>query len=238
MATPTAHLVNKLLVLPPAICISLKGSVDRRAKVMHECAEQGLDVEFLLVDPAPDPVRGCLESHVAAVALANERCYPAVLIFEDDVEFIKDTYDAALIAAPARWDMLFLGYNAKQGPPTAADRAEEADDAAGSTNAWLRLRSAWSAHAYIVHSAVFDDIMQGALDTAAWGALREEHETLGIDVFYRHVLMPHKHVWGAYPMLALQAPGYSALEQRVVDYRALLLRNADVAAGLPELIPS
>jgi hypothetical protein len=39
-------------------------------------------------------------------------------------------------------------------------------------------------------------------------------------------------------MLALQAPGYSALEQRVVDYRALLLRNADVAAGLPELIPS
>ena len=230
--TPTDHLVNNLLVLPPAICISLKGSVERRAHVLRECANQNLEVEFMLVDPAADPVRGCLESHVAAVALANERRYPAVLIFEDDVEFIKDIgYAAAAIAAPARWDMLFLGYNAQQ-HPTAAD---EANDAAGSTDKWLRLRSAWCAHAYIVHSAVFDDIMMGALDTAAWATLRQPHETLCIDVYYRHVLMPHKHVWGAYPMLALQAPGWSALERRDVDYRATLLRNADIAAGLPEL---
>ena len=219
--------------LPPALCISLKASADRRASVSRQCAAHGVAVEFLLVDPAPDPVRGCLESHVRAVALAQQRLYPAVLILEDDVEFIDAAAGQAAAPPPDSWDMLFLGYNAQQQQQQQQQQKGPPDEYA---DWWLRLRSAWCAHAYVVHSRVYADIIQGALDTAAWGALRDPNETLCIDVFYRHVLMPHKRVWGAYPMLALQAPGWSALERRVVDYRALLLRNADIAAGLPELV--
>lgn len=70
-----------------AVCISLGQRADRRALFNRSMASViSNEIEFLIVEPCVDPVRGCYESHQAIAIKALSAGWERVLIFEDDAK--------------------------------------------------------------------------------------------------------------------------------------------------------
>lgn len=73
-----------------SFCISLGTRADRRelfgAAVVSLISNE---IEFFIVDPCADPVRGCYESHQAIAIKALSAGWERVLIFEDDAKPYK-----------------------------------------------------------------------------------------------------------------------------------------------------
>lgn len=70
-----------------SFCISLGARADRRE--LFDSAVASLisnKVEFFIVEPCADPVRGCYESHQAIAIKALSAGWERVLIFEDDAK--------------------------------------------------------------------------------------------------------------------------------------------------------
>ena len=202
-----------------ALCISLTTETARREAVSAQCARLGIKVEFLIVERHADPVRGCLESHVLAVSVAKQRNYPWVLIIEDDVVFNADWLDRQL-HLPPHWEMCMLGHNIQSGYLESQHL--------------IRALGAYTTHAYIMRDTLYDFVLQHAPKhfnewPNAYAILADE--VAGIDVFYRHNVHSRGRTWAIYPMLATQAPGYSAIEQKQVDYTKGLVQNADRIAA-------
>lgn len=86
-----------------SFCISLGARADRRE--LFDAAVASLisnEVEFFIVDPCADPVRGCYESHQAIAIKALSAGWERVLIFEDDAKPYK------LCLRQVRWINRFL----------------------------------------------------------------------------------------------------------------------------------
>lgn len=73
-----------------AFCISLGARSDRRELFKQTVIPLISNrVEFLIVEPCVDPVRGCYESHQAVAIKALSAGWERVLIFEDDAKPYK-----------------------------------------------------------------------------------------------------------------------------------------------------
>lgn len=99
-----------------AFCISLSQRADRR-KLFSQSVSALISnaIEFYIVEPCADPVRGCYESHQAIAIKALAQGWDQVLIFEDDAK------PYTLNCAQVRWinrfirrgqfEVLHLGYS-------------------------------------------------------------------------------------------------------------------------------
>ena len=111
-----------------ALCIiNLPDRADRRAEVNHELRRVGLapgtlGVGFFEATRGTGPhgfasagAHGCFLSHLAVLETALARGHRAVLVAEDDLEFILPTgHDLTALLAPLagdRWDFFFGGYH-------------------------------------------------------------------------------------------------------------------------------
>jgi hypothetical protein len=205
---------------PVALCISLIGETQRREAALAQCTRLGIKVEFVLVERhANDPVRGCLESHVLAVSIAKQRGYPWVMILEDDVVFTTDWLDYQL-HLPPHWEMCMLGHNMQVGFLDGQHL--------------IRALGAYGGHAYIMRDTLYDFVLNYASGPPEqWpnSRARLSYEVSGIDVFYKLSVHSRGRSWAIHPMLATQAPGFSAIENAHVDYTQALERNANVIAS-------
>ena len=180
--------------LPQGYIITLQGYRDRKKYAKLHCKKKELKkYKFFEATKHENPKRGCLESHMNVLKQAIEKGYKQVLIMEDDVQFLKKM-DKKLPIPPSNWDMLYLGGTVhriiEKSPP------------------WTRM-TCWTTHAYIVN------LENSALVGELFKAYDYDQE---IDRYYLEKIHPQFNCYMIDPMIAIQKPGFSTIENREVNY--------------------
>jgi glycosyl transferase family 25 len=183
--------------------INLKHRIDRREHIIKQLTD--LDItDFEVVDAVRHdiPWKGCFKSHLKCIQYAKDIQLPYILILEDDCIF---TTDAKFLLTEVLnelhqldWDMFFLGCNLQ-------------NPAYKISNHILKITGGWTAHAYMVHSKIYDMILN----------FSDEKE---IDVYYTELMKTHN-VYMCDPMIAYQLPSHSDLQHGYRDYNQAMFNN-------------
>lgn len=172
--------------MPPIIVINLQSRVDRRDYIIRELTKHNLPFCFYTAELQPNPVRGCLESHINIIKWASQQTYDRVCIFEDDV-VIHDTL-ANVPVIPSDANMLYLG---------------------GLCTFMIAMSDMWVQghiycnHAYIIHRNVYDIII-----TQGW--MYEEE----LDRFYTRVIHTCKPAYMTKFQYVTQHDGWSDIDRK------------------------
>ena len=200
-------------------CISLEERKDRREFLKTQFEKLDHEVHYHIVKRNPDPIKGCLESHIECIKEAKELGYTNILMLEDDILINESVMEEMKpIHIPEDFDMFYLGYHVNNGLKYG--------------NNILKLLSAQTTHSYIMNSRVFDYVIENIHKD--WTSLKEwkirnKYESLtnydvkAIDLFYSKFIH-HQRLksYGIYPILIDQKPDYSDIEKRNIDYRSLM----------------
>jgi len=183
--------------------INLKHRRDRYEHIIEEVKKLPVhSYEVLEGINAISPKEGCLLAHQKCIEVAKSKQLPYILILEDDAVFTEDCQEVLLRAweelQALEWDMLYLGASL-QGP------------AYVSSPSLLKLTQAYTTHAYVINSSLYDTILN----------LKFGSE---IDVQYAG-LMQDYNVYMCDPMIAYQAASHSDIEYGYRDYTGLLFEN-------------
>ncbi len=99
-----------------AFCISLSENSSRRDILEKEWRKINVIPKYFLVDRHPEnPEKGCFESHVRVCKNALKSGYKTVLVFEDDVRFLKNATNRTrrnvqyFMENCKNWDILYFG---------------------------------------------------------------------------------------------------------------------------------
>ena len=149
-------------------------------------------------------------SHAFCLNLAKEVNAKNVLIFEDDVQFIDDTLtilERSINQLPEDWDMLYLGANIEKPAYQISDNL-------------AKLTFAYSTHAYSVNlskpeSSDFLDLLL---------KINLDENTIHNDVTYCEEIIPNYNCYVCVPIIAIQQPSFSDIEQRFVNYDWMVSR--------------
>jgi glycosyl transferase family 25 len=130
-----------------AFYINLDHRTDRRAEVEKEFEEKGLTVERFPATQYNPGAIGCNLSHIGVLTTARGRGYDAVMIFEDDFQFLisKAEWDDLIAKLPSSYDVVMLSYNLVASTPhdETFNRVQEVQTTSG----------------YIVHSRFYDKLI-------------------------------------------------------------------------------
>ena len=173
------------------VVINLGHRTDRLEKITSELDSLGIKFERVPAIKHENPVLGCKLSHIKAWESAVGR----TLLLEDDATFMPDfnkNFDKFIKALPSDWDMFYLGAYQINVEPC--------------NDLMVRALDTSSTHAYTIHPDKVAEMIQVAKDS-------EEH----VDVAFR---MRHRDMraYAALPTLVKQAPSYSDILGKDVDY--------------------
>lgn len=189
-----------------AFYINLDSRTDRRQQFEEECRKMNLNIErFPAVARSPGAL-GCSYSHRNVVALAKERGYPYVMIFEDDFEFLisREEFDGVLKSLPEDFDVVMLSYDLQ--------RSEPYNERFG------RVLEVQSASGYIVSSKFYDTMLN------TWAKSLEEYEKqphchwLFINDQSWKPLQPISRWYYSILRVGKQRPSWSDISNDYVDY--------------------
>lgn len=218
--TGSINYLTKILGFPieHILCISLEECVSRREHISVQAQKFGFPIEFVIVKKDPVPYRGCAESHLKCVQIAKDRQLDYVCILEDDCLFLEERMEEAVKRDPPQlpsdWEIIFLGYNSLRAYLYSAHL--------------MKLIVSLTAHAYIIRSKVYDEILKGF--RTQWWNIPEIYDIEPydqnflysrelIDVFYaKYICHRRGESYGIYPMLATQLPGMSSIQNIFSDY--------------------
>jgi glycosyl transferase, family 25 len=194
--------------------INLEHRKDRKERMKNQLKEQNLSGEFFNAIKNENGTIGCMLSHLEIIKIAKKQGLKNVMILEDDCVF-RSYFKFSL--PPNDWKMLFFG--------GAVNKI--IDDY---NHEWKRV-STWYAHCYIIHSDLFDII------------LNEANKWLGIkaidEVYCEHINMEYPS-YIHYPTIATQTQDYSDIEKRDIDRNQKVL-NFDQfylsKSGNPSIFP-
>jgi len=144
--------------------------------------------------------KGCYESHLQCIFSARERGLDNVLIFEDDVAFLK-CYDERKLEKSLEvlrrdddWEFFYLGgLERRILPRKLYNRLKE--EWQGEYNEefdyLMKCRSVGWAQSYVVRSTIFDRIWDD-YNNGLWDIVNERFggKTGGADKYYQHILCP------------------------------------------------
>lgn len=139
-------------------------------------------------------------SHAACIRDAKEYNAKNCLIFEDDVLFINNPQEILKkciyqLSFLNPWELFYLGANIER-------PCYEID------NNLAMLTFAYSTHAYAINSQIFDELIE----------INENKNIIHNDVHYNEHIIPRGKSYICKPMLAIQQPSYSDIEEKFVDY--------------------
>lgn len=189
--------------------INLDDRPDRNAEVDAELRRVGFTAQRVSGFRIPgNGSRGCNLSHLKCLEMAKRNNWSHVLICEDDVLFrtnvqlVREKITTCL-QRHQDWDVLTLGPNVRE--------AEYVDDCTA------RVFKSWCAAAYIVRQEYYDVLLHtfkcatrgNIIADATWSHLSTR------DCWYTVL-----------PLMVVQRPSKSDLEQKIVDYRQLLITNS------------
>ncbi len=177
--------------IPRVIVINLESRTDRKERVINELTKYNIPFSFYFAELAPDPVRGCLESHINIIKWALQEKYKQVCIFEDDIVIQHSLYNIPTI--PDNFDMIYLG-----GLCTEITDTIKLDN----NVSWIKGR-AYCNHAYIVRDTVYEKII-----TEGWKC---DHE---LDRFYTENIHPYYNAYLLFTQFVIQHDGWSDIDRK------------------------
>lgn len=199
--------------------INLPHRTDRREQATRELGHFDIPFEVWTAHRHTDGKTGLSQTLHELLTHALSNNMQRILVFEDDVEFLKDPNDYMLkcqmqLLALKEWDLFYLGINSHV--PFDDQMSENI----------LRVRRAYALHA-VAYSR------EGILKSLH--ALSSQ-PLLAADVAIEQIVQPLGHCYCCYPMLATQRPSFSDIENKNVHYDFLVERYAKHTRHLKPLI--
>jgi GR25 family glycosyltransferase involved in LPS biosynthesis len=187
---------------PPlkAYLINLPERKDRLDAFRERFRGWNLDLEVVPGIKHEEPWKGCALSHLAIVQKAKAAALPWVLILEDDAaptDLTPERFNSlleALWSKRSEWDIF-------NGGPSNVKREETSFVAKDPP---LLKTKGQTSHFILMNSSVFDTFLKDITNT----------DQRIIDLYYRETFR----MFATYPYIAIQAPGYSTIEGKSVDY--------------------
>lgn len=186
-------------------CINLDERSDRWVESLNEFKKIGLtNVERVSAVKHEKGTIGCRESHLTIIKKAKSENLKNILIFEDDLLFIKN--DLNLIEntltnlSSIKWDLFYLGATVD---PNVGKLTKVCENL-------VKTNFAYTTHAYGVNHNIFDYILEEA----------PYHGV--IDVFYNNKIIPRGNSFIINPMVCIQRESYSDIEKTKSDYNWML----------------
>lgn len=189
----------------PAVYINLDRRKDRRQQFESECQRMGIVAERFSAVTHPEPGIGCTRSHLEVLRYAKSRGYSCVAIFEDDFCFLVSQEDLNRVvgAFPDDYDVvMFDRYIIQQEPYNETfDRVIEAQSAAG----------------YVVHSRMYDRLIETLQEAAVLYEANPQCHWLYINDQYWKLLQPVSRWYVSRLQIGRQRPGFSDLKGRDLE---------------------
>jgi len=202
-------------LLKYVLYINLDHREDRREYVLNELKKIGLvEPERFSAIKMPAGNVGCTLSHIRCLELAKSREWPHVFICEDDITFtnpsvfldsLKNFVDSNLV-----WDVLIIGGN--NAPPFTI------------INSFcVRVQNTQTTTGYIVKKEYYDRLIANYKEGLA-NLMRESEKKkmFAIDVWWKQ-LQQRDRWYLLTPLTVNQKYDYSDIEERVTDYRNMML---------------
>jgi len=157
-----------------------------------------------------DGIVGCGMSHLSVIQDAKNNNYPYILVCEDDVVFKNPEQIVEKInnLKDEDWDVLLLGGNMFQ------PYSIHSDDA-------FKIGRCFTTTAYIVKNHYYDTLIK-CWQPALQSLIKTNNRDYSLDVVW-HKLQERDKWLLIRPLQVYQRPGPSDIEQRLTDYRSLML---------------
>ena len=185
--------MSQLLKNCPTYVINLIERNDKKTYIENLFNKKNIKFEFHRPVKHTNPKRGCLESHLHLIRNAIENNFEKILIFEDDVKFIRSIKD--LKEPPNDWNMIYLGGTVHRIMDT-------------KNKNYTRVQT-WTTHAYFIN--LTDKKFVNKL-------LEMENYQEEVDRFYLEKINPNYNCYMSNPMIAIQKEDYSDIEGQEVNY--------------------
>lgn len=185
--------------------LNLDRRTDRWGDVSKELGRVGLSGKVLRISgvESQNPKAGCSKGHLKCLKAALDDGSKRPLFLEDDVRFLMSAPEALGLAGssiPKDWEIFYLGYNLDPAPsPTPPPEFFGPH--------LLRLHGCLTTHAYSVNGKVLETVA-----AKFEAAIPSESPP---DIILSSIELK---AYGAYPMVAYQADGFSDIELENVKY--------------------
>jgi GR25 family glycosyltransferase involved in LPS biosynthesis len=195
--------------------INLEHRKDRLTHVTKELEKIGIQGERFNAVKTKNGAIGCTMSHIKCLELAKERNYETVFICEDDITFtnpevLLDSLQKFYENTSIQWDVLLIGGN--NVPPYEK-----------STDYCIRVSNCQTTTGYIVKQSYYDVLIQNFRESVQ-GLLKNPNnkQQYALDMYWKQLQRINRW-YMLFPFTVVQCESYSDIEERVVDYRGLML---------------
>lgn len=189
------------------VYINLERRPDRRAMIEQELAVAGFTnaKRFNAITVTSSDLTkkqaACRGNHLSHAIVIGGATGKNILVLEDDAKFINEpleTLELAWKELPEDWALLYLGANIER-------------PCFQITPHLARLTFAYSTHAYVVNLT-----NKKLVEELIW--LNTNPNIVHNDVAYNEYIIPKYNCYVCVPMIAIQQPSYSDIEEREVNY--------------------
>lgn len=215
-------------------CINLDSRTDRWNECCHifnkykiyNKVERFSAIKFSNKNPIFNKITsqiGCAMSHFEIVKKAKKENLKNYLVFEDDFsfeyepEFFFDLLHKCTFDLPNDWSMFYLGVNLFDlyGVPPIEK---------WSPNLY-KLNCCHTTHAFSVNNKTYDLILRGCPNMENESLIKWHNENEAIDVYFSKQILSKNKCFTSNPLLSLQRPSFSDIEQKNYDYRSSIIHN-------------
>jgi len=202
-------------LLKNTLYINLEHRKDRLTHVKNELEKIGIQGERFNAIKTKNGAIGCTMSHIKCLELAKERNYETVFICEDDITFtnpevLKDSLQKFYDNNSIEWNVLLIGGN--NVPPYEK-----------TTDYCIRVSNCQTTTGYIVKQSYYDVLIQNFRESVQ-GLLKNPNnkQQYALDMYWK-TLQRINRWYMLFPFTVVQCESYSDIEERVVDYKGLML---------------
>jgi GR25 family glycosyltransferase involved in LPS biosynthesis len=211
--------MNNIGTIRNALYINLESRKDRLAHMdaqlaVLKCGMPNLTAERFNAIKHVEGAIGCSMSHMRCIQIAKERGWDHVLVCEDDVQFTNVplflTQLSKFMATVPDWDVVLLAGN--NIPPFRVVN-----------DACIQIRNCQTTTAYVVRAHYYDTL----IDNYRAGInklMRHPTQKLDYAIDRYWFELQRQHLWFLItPLSVVQREDYSDIEQRITNYRHLML---------------
>ena len=202
-------------LLKNTLYINLEHRTDRLTHVTKELEKLGIQGERFNAIKTTVGAIGCTMSHIKCLELAKARNYETVFICEDDIAFLNpqvllDSLQKFYENKTIEWDVLLIGGN--NVPPYEK-----------TTDYCIRVSNCQTTTGYIVKQHYYDVLIQNFRESVQ-GLLKNptNKQQYALDMYWKQLQRINRW-YMLFPFTVVQCESYSDIEEKVVDYRGLML---------------
>lgn len=202
------------------VYINLSTRPDRQVQLVEGLKSIGVpDNKIIRFDAiySSTGAEGCTGSHIAVLEMAKENKWQNVLILEDDICFVQsEELEQQLnrsfaVLEGCEWDVVMLSANYQDVLSL------------GSQRNIVKVNKAFTTGAYVVNNHYYDTLIANYQEGLDYMRSTGNREQFALDNYWHQLMVKHRWL-GIWPCFAYQAPGYSDIERKELDYLPLFYK--------------